>query len=323
MARNYKLGIFRRLARYGHPVLKRWEKRQVARHASDEPAHPPVFIVGAPRTGSSLLYQLLSQRLDVLYIDNLAAVFYRDLLFGLWLSRKIYREKSHNCFHSFLGMTEACGLHAPAECGDFWYRWLPREKHYIAEDELPREKQGQIRDILSAAVNRWAKPLLIKNLNAGQRMGMISQIAPGARFIFIKRDPLYTGQSIWLSRQKIGLEPHQWWSIMPKNYPQLVKLNAYRQIAGQIFYLEKQIMEDRRYFPPEHFTTVTYETLCRSPEQTVEQLRFFMGPQVRKRKGNIRLPDLSFREKQKITDHDFHLLKEEIEKYDWENYGLQ
>lgn len=320
--KNIKLALFRRLARYGHPLLKIPEKRQIARYGGERFAHPPVFIVGAPRSGSTLLYQMLTHRLDLLYIDNLSAMFYRDLLTGLWFSHKLYDRQPHHCFRSFLGITLECGPHAPAECGDFWYRWLPGDKHYIAADEIPRAKSDQIRDILSAATNRWDKPLLLKNLAMGQRMALIQNIAPAARFIFIRRNPLFNAQSIWLSRQQFGLEPHQWWSIKPENYSRLAQLDSHKQIAGQIFYLEKQILSDRRLFPPQQFKTVSYEQLCSQPEQTIDQLRQFIGEQLGTRQGDTSMPPLAFREKQKIADRDFNLLRKEIDSYDWENHDL-
>lgn len=320
--KHITFALFRRLARYGHPLLRTWENRQVKRFGGEHFPHPPVFIVGAPRSGSTLLYQILTHRLDLLYIDNLSAFFYRDLFTGLWLSNKVYRQKPHHCFHSFLGNTGVCGPHAPAECGDFWYRWLPREKHYIGKDEISLTKRNHICNVISAAMNRWDKPFLFKNLAMGQRMALIHQLAPGARFIFIKRQPLYHAQSIWLSRQRMGLEPHQWWSIMPENVSRLNRLEAHQQIPAQIYYLEKQILKDRHLFPIENFITVQYETLCAQPETEIAQIRSFIGDQVNLRQGDTSLPSFAYQEKQKIDDRDFQLLRKEIDAYDWENYEL-
>ncbi|UCH93072.1 MAG: sulfotransferase [Candidatus Aminicenantes bacterium] len=184
---------------------------------------------------------------------------------------------------------------------------------------MEEQKREEIRKTLFAVINRYNKPLLIKNLNAGQRMGLIHQVAPNARFIFIKRDPLYTAQSIWLSKQQIGLTPDQWWSIMPRNYDDLVKLEAHQQVVRQIFFLEKQVLEDRRYFPAENFVIVHYEELCRRPRETIATLQRFIGPGVKSRKS-AGIPDLNFQETQKMNDRDFLLLKKEVSQWDWENY---
>src|SRR5439155_14834089 len=50
-------------------ILDRLETASSA--SADEPLrHPPIFIVGPPRTGSTLLYQLVAARFDVGYLSN-------------------------------------------------------------------------------------------------------------------------------------------------------------------------------------------------------------------------------------------------------------
>jgi len=297
------------------------EQRRIEKYAQMPGEFQPVFIIGAPRTGSTLLYQLLTHCLDVVYIDNLSALFYKNLYFGFRLSRVFFGRKCHHCFESSQGDTFQCGLNAPAECGNFWYTWLPRDRHFIGRDEIPQEHQKKIRQILTAIMNRCNRPLVFKNLNAGQRMGLLSQVLPGARFIFIKRPPLYTAQSILLSKQKLGLQPHEWWSIMPKNYPDLVNLPPHRQAVRQVFFLEKQIDEDRRLFPDRNFITVDYASLCNQPREIIEKLRLFIGPRVEWRKG-AQIPSLSFSESQQLPDADFSALEKEVQQLDWENYRV-
>jgi len=40
--------------------------------------YPPIFIVGAPRSGSTLLYQLLAYYYNFSYFTNYSSLFYRD-----------------------------------------------------------------------------------------------------------------------------------------------------------------------------------------------------------------------------------------------------
>ena len=85
----------------------------------------PVFIIGAPRTGSTFLYQSITNSLDVAYIDNLVELFYDSFCAGFFISKALYGNKPHNNFVSYHGNTRRLGgLHAPSECGAFWYRWL-------------------------------------------------------------------------------------------------------------------------------------------------------------------------------------------------------
>lgn len=313
------LRIMQRLARYSHPLLKKPGQRKLEKYGTIAGKHQPVFIVGAPRSGSTILYQVLTHVYDVLYIDNLVSVFYRDFFHGFCLSRLIFQGRSHGCFQSTHGDTYDCGLHGPAECGDFWYRWLTRDKHYIAEGEIDQETCNEISKNLFSVMNRFDRPLVIKNLNAGQRLGLIRQVAPGAKFIFIRRDPLYTAQSIWESKQRVGLDPGEWWSIMPGNWEELRKMDSHRQVVRQVYYLEKQVMTDRLLFPGENFIIIHYDDFCRRTEAIIEQLGGLMGEGIKRRKHGV-IPALASKERQKLGDEDFQKLRDEVEQLDWEKY---
>ena len=66
------------------PIIALWEKPKAAEYANKPLMHQPVFIIGAPRTGSTILYQGLTNYIDVLYIDNLTSRLYKNFFFGIW-----------------------------------------------------------------------------------------------------------------------------------------------------------------------------------------------------------------------------------------------
>ena len=320
MNSKYKFAILRRFEKYGSFFWKYWEQNLFNKYYCDKPKHSPIFIIGAPRTGSTLLYQLLTNNFNVLYINNLTSIFHKYLLCGLSLSDFLYKKKSHNCFNSFLGNTNLCGLNGPSECGDFWYQWLPREKHFINENDLPIESIEQIRKVVLSAINHWNKPFVFKNLNAGQRMRLIHRAFPDAKFISINRSPLFTAQSIWNARKSAGVSGNDWWSIMPKNFKKLLKLEPAQMIVAQIFFLEKQIQTDRKLFPKDNFITISYEKLCKYPDKTIEELTNIIGKDTDKLVLSNHKDKFVFEEKQKVTTDIFTELSNEVLKYDWKNY---
>lgn len=305
--------------KYSSPMIQKIEQAKIQYYASRPPYEQPVFIVGAPRTGSTILYQLISNNLNVLYINNLVDLFYRNIFFGFWLSQKFLGQEPHNCFVSNLGDTKSCGLRGPSECGDFWYRWLQRDRHFIDTDDFTKKTVEEMRESIFSVINKYKKPFLFKNLNAGQRMRLISKIAPNAKFIFMKREPLFTAQSIFRSKQRIGLKPDDWWSIKPENHKQLSLLNPYEQIVRQIYFLEKQIVLDSSLYPEENFMTVHYKDLCNDYTKVLDSVHSFIGNDIGYRE-NLGEPDIHRSERRTIDDIHLERFQKEIEKLDWCNY---
>lgn len=221
----------------------------------------PVFIIGAPRTGSTILYQALTNTCRFAYIDNTACTWHRNLRFGLWLSWKRHGDTPHNNFKAEHGNTSRFGGHAPSECGQFWYRWLPRDRHFVDHDDVSDQMVQEIREEVLGASNYLQRPLLFKNLNAGQRLQLIRKAFPDAKIIFIRRDPRFVIRSILKARKKVGTPPHKWWSIMPPNFNDLLDLPEVEMCAAQVYYLERQIVEDLQLFPEKNVQTIHYQEL--------------------------------------------------------------
>lgn len=300
------------------PFIKKWEQKYIKKYAVMPLKHQPVFIIGAPRTGSTILYQTLTNQLDVLYIDNLVCKFYKNFFFGFWLSSKLFKQKAHNCFKSNHGDTSKCGLHAPSECGGFWYRWLPADRHFIDYDDITDEMVNEIRDEITTVINYFDKPLVFKNLNAGQRLRLLSRCFPNAKFIFMKREPLFTAQSIIKAKRKINIKDNDFWSLMPHNYEKLETFDSYEQIVKQIYYVEKQIIEDSKLFDNHNFLTVNYKELGKDFKDTVTKSRMFINT---KNKENYQRAEVKLTEKLTLEEKEINSFTQEISKLDWESYN--
>jgi hypothetical protein len=224
----------------------------------------PIFIIGAPRTGSTILYQALSNMYEIAFIDNTACKWHKNLCFGMWLSNKKYADRPHNNFESDHGNTLKYGRHAPSECGAFWYRWLPKDRHFIDDSDVTQKMVKQIRTELLAISAYIGKPILFKNLNGGQRLRLIKRAFPDAKIIFVRRDPRFVVRSILRARHKVGTKPGEWWSIMPKNVTELLKLPESEMCVAQVYLLEKQIEEDLALFPDENVRLVHYQEFSES-----------------------------------------------------------
>ena len=85
------------------------------------PRRPVLLVTGAPRSGTTVLSQVLLHHLPVTYINNLTTVFPRapivaNRLFGRWL------QKPPAEYRSFYGRTS--GFAAENDALHIWDRWL-------------------------------------------------------------------------------------------------------------------------------------------------------------------------------------------------------
>lgn len=269
-----------RSRRLSTPFVKvfQWYLVSRARH----PVQAPIFIVGAPRTGSTILYQTLTENFQLRYIDNLACKWNGALLWGLWRSDKRFGARPHGNFKARFGNTTSFGDHAPCECGEFWYRWLPRDRHYIDAAEVPLKHLDEIRSEIESVSAYFGQPLLFKNLNMGQRLKLVAKVFPNAKIIYLQRDPRFVVRSILAARQKLNFPADGWWSVKPKNYLALLPLPEKQRTAAQVFHLQQQIENDLALFDSKNVFTLHYQSL--GPRQ-IEAIACWAGLEKREKQN--------------------------------------
>ena len=221
----------------------------------------PIFIVGAPRNGSTFLYQVLTHALNVTYLSNFNCKLRCLLPLSFWIQKVLHIAQGHSNFRANFGDTSDFGLHAPSECGEFWYRWLPRSDHFANENTLPKWKKDQIHDTIIQISNITQKPVIFKNLPCGQRLRLINDIFPNSKIIFLRRDHRFVVKSILKARRTLDIQAHEWWSVRPKNFREILKLDEVERCVAQVFHIENQIEEDLHCFPKSNIMTLNFEDL--------------------------------------------------------------
>tara|TARA_B100000989_G_scaffold145077_1_gene108103 strand:- start:23894 stop:24874 length:981 start_codon:yes stop_codon:yes gene_type:complete len=302
------------------PIINIWEKKYYDLYRNQKLKHQPIFVIGAPRTGSTIFYQTLTNQLDVLYINNLICLFNKNLFFGFWLSQKLFNQNAHDCFESDLGSTSS--LHSPSECGEFWYRWLPKFKHTIEKGECSKETIKQIRDEISAVINFYDKPLVIGNNNAGLRIGFLKEVFPDAKYIVIDRNPLFVAQSLLLARKKVHGNFTQWWGLMPKNYNLLKKKSFISQVVSQHYFTNKQIYQDLKCDKPKtNWIVVNYSEFSGKKEIIIEKIKDFIN--FNKKRNFFKKNNVVESKEIKIEQELIRQIKIEIDEKNWNDYSSE
>lgn len=250
--------------------------------------YPPVFIIGAPRSGTTLLYKVLIEKLNLGYISNLSAHFYPIPIISTWLFKKLTNISYKKGYEFEYGLIP--GLGSPSEFGEFWYQWFPKGKNiYVAPRQTPQHHIKQLRLAIGGIsyVNR--APVIFKNVYNSMRIAPFCEAMHNARFLVCKRDYLATALSILNARKKIAKDHRHWWSLPPKEIDSLIQLDYPEQIAGQIYYTYHQINTDMLHYGKDKFLEINYEEFCRDVYSTIEIIKYFLeknGPTI-KYKGNV------------------------------------
>jgi len=257
---------------------------------------PLIFILGPPRSGTTLLYQLMIHAFKLAYFPNIGNTFYMCPIFATQLGMKRCPVYQTN-FTSNYGFEKRCM--APSEAGNIWNRWFPEEKrdgfNYTPASYLTLDTQHLIYQLIANLERLFEAPFLTKNVKTNVRLRVLYEIFPNALFIRIQRDLIDTAVSLLLYRRKKKLN---WHSVMPKEINKIKRLSDIEQVCHQIFYVEKNMKKDIQLFAPDQFYSVRYERLCENPIRELEKIHHFLTiHECKPERKNNRVPPAFCRSK--------------------------
>jgi hypothetical protein len=237
---------------------------------------PLVYIVGVPRSGTTLLAQMLCGYLPVGYINNLIARFWLKPSVGIRLSQAVLGEEARNhiTLRSTHGTTE--GASSPHEFGYFWRYWLQLDQtptHHLSVPALAKlDRVGLQYALQQEILASFNCPVVLKNIICGFHAAFLTEIHPLSLFLYIQRDPLATAASILKVRRERFGSYHTWWSLKPSTYPFDIPPNdPALEVAMQVVMCQREIDQELSR-PGVHSLRCTYEQLCTSPRQVLEQV---------------------------------------------------
>lgn len=226
--------------------------------------HRPVIVVAAPRSGSTLLFDLLAQFQNVWTIGG----------------------ESHACIR---GIPE---LH-PAHKGYESDRLTP-------EDATPANVDSLVRNFAERLVNREGRRLIDipledrpnhvrfveKTPSNALRIPFLHAAFPDALFVYLGRDPKENISSLvegWRSRRFLAYRgmpdwPYRDWSfLLPPGWRSLAGRSLVEIAAHQWHAATKAIEKDLETLPASSWCNVNYSDLVRTPRDVLGTIAEFAG----------------------------------------------
>jgi LPS sulfotransferase NodH len=245
--------------------------RELELYGDYEVEHPFLFVVGLPRSGTTLLAQLLAYCLDAGYVNNFAARFWLAPVHGLRLAKLIAGDESSVSFESDYARTRSLlDIH---EFGYFWRHWLRKDTFDDVVHAREREDEidwAGLRRTLANVQHELGKPFVAKNMLGAYHMPRLRKELGKVVYVYVERDLLDVCVSILDARRKYYDDPTTWWSYVPPEYPMLEGRDYREQLAGQVHYLGRYLERELREVGEEAVLRVTYEQLARAPADVLD-----------------------------------------------------
>ena len=235
--------------------------------------YPSIYVYGAPRSGTTLVTQVLAATLDVGFVDHVMASFWRAPVTGARLSRKLFRGRPASPqYRSTYGRT--LDVREPHEFGYFWTEMLkyhePLQKEPEAEDSIDWTRLDLV---LTNIAGVFERPVVYKSYLAGWHLRRIQSLRPEDLFVLVRRDPVENALSILAMREEYSGDLKAWPGLRPPEYRWLREEGPAVQAAGQVYFLDRSFQREIDAVSGRRVLEIDYESFCRNPSKAVEAIR--------------------------------------------------
>ena len=246
----------------------------------------PLFIIGPPRSGSTLLYQYLARYFDVSYFNNYHHKNYMCPSFAE-LKKNSLKKTNNYSFSSYYGFTK--GEFSPSESWDFWYRFFRRTPHYVDLKDISLKDINRMKNAVNSFINITKNHLLIKNLTCTTRIKPLINAFPNSYWIISYRNILSNAYSIAKMRLELNNDLCMWESVQPEGYEDFIKSKYEIQIFKQLELIYETIISDLKGYR-DRVSFVNYEDFCNEPNLFAENLHLELksaGIHISKKNDNL------------------------------------
>jgi hypothetical protein len=247
----------------------------------------PVFVVGLPRSGTTLAYELIVQAFDVAYFTRAYAYSY-----GLpnITTRMLQRSLAAPVprYASVYGRIP--GWRSPAENHVFWEQWIRSSGelgHYVPPGTISSNQRDAARQAVASITAIARRPFVFKDVYLAMSPAALLEIFPDARIVLVERD--FDAVCASVLRGRMGHKGVTWWSIRPPFYREMTGKDNIEKTAFQCT-RAKQVM-DREFsrVPPASCLRVSYDEICSDPLEVLERVETWVTPLLQRR-ANARIP---------------------------------
>ena len=290
----------------------RVEEKALVRAGAIAPASfCPVFIMGAARAGTTVLYQTLVRTGCFNYVSAYHLIRHDDILDHHRRGTTAEAKRELARLFRDRGIVEGRfdGVRVDPDFPEEYGFHLGRLRFQLTPKSFPKFMELCRRvEIVSGG----GKPMLLKNPWDYARFLFIKERLPQSKFIFIHRNPADVAGSILRAMRLLAKEKNKYHALVARFYERMMRSPWQRTLVSRIFesdlgakIVARQFASSARYFvenvgklPSPDYVSIRYEDFCARPRAVVGAVLDFLGLEqrapvdfetvVRKARGPIR-----------------------------------
>lgn len=247
---------------------------------------PLILIVGPPRSGTTLVYQVLARALDVSFPTNLSAIFPRSTIYSTKLSARLGSADRHE-LQSYYGKT--AGLGGPNDGFHIWNRWLGPDRSTTTTN-LSAAQIREMQNFFNAWTSIFPRPFLNKNNRNTHCIDFLAEHLASSVFVVVNRDPVEIARSLIRARSEVqGSKVARWGLQSQEKYSHHDQFGYVRDVCEQVMNINWQIAEQISMVAPNRVLAVDYHDFCARPTSVIADLEKLV-PELRRSPGETDLP---------------------------------
>ncbi len=238
---------------------------------------PPGFVIGPPRSATTLVRHLISSGLRTSYFSNLTtstvfALGYPLPLTTAWIVNRMgWAGGRGHRFHNSYGKIDGPG--APTEGEVIWGHWFGTRYDAVAPGTISNEAASDMYRAVAGTAHILGAPFVNKTTALSLRLQAMLEVFPDAYFLRLHRDPLDIAQSIYIGRTT---RYDEWLGARPPECVDMHGVELTTQVATQVFHIERRIDESVSRIGADRFLDVPYADVCDAPQRMLSSIVGFM-----------------------------------------------
>ena len=231
----------------------------------------PIFIVGAPRSGTTLLYDLMSYHKDIGFFSqhDLINFFPKEYMKFVYLRRRIFETRRWPFPREGFEYRITTSFEVPHEFNWFWNNWI--KNSWAKRTDVTNNAAEKIKNEISNLLERKNKiRFLSKNPSHSLRMEFLHEIFNDAIFVNIIRDPRAVVTSMTRASRRFN-NPNGYFGLPLKNNNQH-DFDLFERHSRQWNEVNNEIHRVANMLPSEQFYELKYEDLISNPHSEMNTL---------------------------------------------------